>query len=281
MDKNNPFVYKKSKDVKNLPVFESLDDNNYCYEEIEKGILIPVARLSLWQDFIKLSNNRLSYQKNLIFRGQQDPKWKLTPTLKRTHSFLGEKEINKIIQKFKYSLKNIKHPDLKNLKFFNENHFWALGRHYGLPIPLLDWTLNPLVALYFAYEDRANLYAHHAIYIMDIKKCNNNDFIYVNNHPYQNEREKKQSGCYVNLKKHKSLESIISNDENLPSYFRKVYITKNSPQDCLDELEKQHNISKLTLYPNSIEGAVEYIKTQIPSPYEMKGTLVTIRQSVT
>ncbi|GGI90620.1 FRG domain-containing protein [Legionella impletisoli] len=277
MDRDTPFIMKKYADINSLPIFTSLNDNNYTYEQIEEGVNIPVSRISLWQDFLELVSNQLVNQKNLIFRGHQDPRWTLIPTLKRTHKFLNEEQTNKIIETFKSALQNIEHNDLKQLNDFTENQLWALGRHYGLPTPLLDWTYNPLIALYFAYEDRANLFPQHALYIMDFERITSDNLIFFNNQPHQNEREKKQEGCYIRLKQHKKIEDIISKDKNAHSYFRKIYIKKNDPRKSLDTLEKQHQISKLNLYPNSIEGAVEYCKTQIPSPYEGGGKFLKIK----
>ncbi|ADR21380.1 hypothetical protein MATR_09910 [Marivirga tractuosa] len=87
-----------------------------------------------------------------VFRGQPDVDFKLIPAIGR----IPFKEPENILSQFE---EEIFHGFKRKAPLFmdkipdNEYEWLILAQHYGLPTRLLDWTYNPLVALYFAIEN--------------------------------------------------------------------------------------------------------------------------------
>jgi hypothetical protein len=111
---------------------------------------LPLASLD---DLLKRANNL--GEREVYLRGQEDYEWDLLPTISRLPSYSGrridgyhsdrERRLLNQFRRYAWSFFGRTLSDVETL---------LLARHHGLPVRLLDWTSNPLVALYFGCADR-------------------------------------------------------------------------------------------------------------------------------
>lgn len=156
----------------------------------------------------KLKEILKSSNENFIYRGQSNSKYELVPSLYRNvfeysmfghtyeslcflqlsylNSFIKGCDLNAVAipndsREFRYDVLNSSHD-----KVFMDPASWpnkkmyellAFAQHYEYPTELLDWTYNPLVAMYFAStgvieSSSSSLEDSFSIWIIDTEKSN-------------------------------------------------------------------------------------------------------------
>ena len=111
-----------------------------------------------WEDYKKWVGGVIKNKKEFFYRGQLDAEWKLQTAFHRTVerkslSLSLNDYLTKVIPVVHYYI-SAWHNEIINLKDPNEfSSFLSLLQHYGFPTPLLDWTMSPYIAAYFAFRE--------------------------------------------------------------------------------------------------------------------------------
>jgi hypothetical protein len=99
------------------------------------------------------------YNVTMMFRGQAKSTWTLKPTLLRSFLEPNKLKIEEVIDLEFKALENFKnraHLFHKTSLIRDKDtilDWWTLMQHYGAPTRMLDWTISPYVALYYAVSE--------------------------------------------------------------------------------------------------------------------------------
>ena len=126
---------------------------------------IVTFRLASWSNYFDFLEAEVFGAPNVsrhkyIWRGQRRSDWSLSSSLDRLFGNLEmstagpavlQSRSTEHLKSFKYATRGRRGT---NPAVLSENDLWALGQHFGLATPLLDWTRSPFAAAYFAFEER-------------------------------------------------------------------------------------------------------------------------------
>lgn len=266
---------------------ECSDFSDYENKNYDNGIL--TLNLNSWNEFDNVVQKFHGYP-DYIWRGQRCycEEWKLTSSFDRKFPNISNRaaKLEDILHKFKQELRDLQ--DIHRIGSLSDDEIWAIGQHYGLPTPLLDWTECPYIAAYMAVFKKGTSYQseNRVIYALNralklrIRKSKNAetkevlsrkrfvDFDLDKNNfdATHNQRLINQKGKFTKALEGDDINATVANFCKKGKYPNKIILAEilipNKVRDeCMAFLESK-KITHGTLFPD-YAGAVEICKMEL------------------
>ena len=116
-----------------------------------------VSEFEQMRDLIENEIDSIGKISDFVFRGQANDQWPLSSTLYRliehsreTGAKLASTSVQRFtenhLERFRLEIRGRRGDNPSKLE---DNDLWALGQHYGLATPLLDWSASPYISVFF------------------------------------------------------------------------------------------------------------------------------------
>lgn len=144
------------------------------WEQRDAGDGAMTYRLRSWSAFSSFLDGDVfgtTDSGGYVWRGQRRSDWNLGSSLDRLFAQLGidsdfDHRSQEHLERFKYAARGRRGLNPPKLE---DREWWALGQHYGLATPLLDWSRSPFAAAYFAFETLApDATEYRVVYGLDV-----------------------------------------------------------------------------------------------------------------
>lgn len=144
---------------------------------VDSGSPVSHFEVQTFEELRDLLENEIEDVSGYVFRGQANTAWELQSTLHRlilnareTGAKGGtpiERFVDAHLERFRLEIRGRRGDNPSKL---DDDELWALGQHFGLATPLLDWSRSPYISAFFALHNITDDHSSRALWCLNERR---------------------------------------------------------------------------------------------------------------